>query len=107
MANMNPESNSEGAARNARSPSPEAKQMAAPHRWQFHLVPLLITLLAVVVALPLSLATWTAYMETPWTRDGTVRAYVVTVAPEVSGRIVQLPVADNQFVHKGDLLLVV
>jgi multidrug resistance efflux pump len=108
MANMNPESNSEGAARNARSLSPEAKlQMAAPHRWQFHLVPLLITLLAVVVALPLSLATWTAYMETPWTRDGTVRAYVVTVAPEVSGRIVQLPVADNQFVHKGDLLLVV
>ena len=43
--------------------------------------------------------------ETPWTRDGTVRAYVVTMAPEVAGRIVELPVADNQFVYKGDLLL--
>jgi multidrug resistance efflux pump len=30
---------------------------------------------------------------------------VVTIAPEVSGRIVELPVTDNQFVHKGDLLL--
>jgi RND family efflux transporter MFP subunit len=36
-----------------------------------------------------------------------VRAYVVTMAPEVSGRIVELPVADNQFVHKGDTLMVV
>ena len=46
-------------------------------------------------------------MEAPWTRDGTVRAYVVTMAPEVVGRIVELPVADNQFVHKGDLLMVI
>jgi RND family efflux transporter MFP subunit len=36
-----------------------------------------------------------------------VRAYVVTMAPEVAGRIVQLPVKDNQFVHKGDLLMVI
>ena len=43
----------------------------------------------------------------PWTRDGTVRAYVVTMAPEVAGRIVELPVVDNQFVHKGDLLMVI
>jgi RND family efflux transporter MFP subunit len=52
-------------------------------------------------------AAWNAYMETPWTRDATVRAYVVAMAPEVAGRIVELPVADNQFVHKGDLLMVV
>jgi RND family efflux transporter MFP subunit len=50
---------------------------------------------------------WDAYMAAPWTRDGTVRTYVVTIAPEVAGRIVQLPVKDNQFVHKGDLLLVI
>jgi RND family efflux transporter MFP subunit len=36
-----------------------------------------------------------------------VRAYVVTVAREVAGRIVELPVADNQFVHKGDLLMTI
>jgi RND family efflux transporter MFP subunit len=46
-------------------------------------------------------------MGAPWTRDGTVRAYVVTMAPEVAGRIVELPVADNQFVHKSDLLMVI
>src|SRR5260370_22187853 len=43
-------------------------------------------------------------MGAPWTRDGSVRAYVVTMAPEVAGRIVKLPVVDNQFVHKGDVL---
>jgi multidrug resistance efflux pump len=53
------------------------------------------------------LGTWDAYMAAPWTRDATVRTYVVTIAPEVAGRIVQLPVRDNQFVHKGDLLLVI
>jgi RND family efflux transporter MFP subunit len=42
-----------------------------------------------------------------WTRDGTVRAYVVTIAPEVAGRIVAFPVADNQYVHKGDPLLTI
>jgi multidrug resistance efflux pump len=46
-------------------------------------------------------------MGAPWTRDGTVRAYVVTMAPEVAGHIVELPVVDNQYVHKGDLLMVV
>jgi RND family efflux transporter MFP subunit len=46
-------------------------------------------------------------MTAPWTRDSTVRTYVVTMAPEVAGRIVELRVADNQFVHKGDLLLVI
>ncbi len=46
-------------------------------------------------------------MGTPWTRDGTVRSYVVTMAPEVAGRIVELPVLDNQLVKKGDVLLVI
>jgi RND family efflux transporter MFP subunit len=71
------------------------------------IVPILITLSTVALAAPLSWAMWEAYMSAPWTRDGTVRAYVVTLAPEVAGRIVDLPVADNQFVHKGDLLMVI
>jgi multidrug resistance efflux pump len=65
---------------------------------------ILITLGAVAVATLFAWAMWRTYMAAPWTRDGTVRAYVVTMAPEVAGRIVQLPVADNQFVHKGDVL---
>ena len=46
-------------------------------------------------------------MGAPWTRDATVRAYVVTMAPEVAGHIVELPVVDNEYVHKGDLLMVI
>jgi multidrug resistance efflux pump len=40
---------------------------------------------------------WRIYMGAPWTRDATVRVHVVTMAPEVAGRIVALPVADDQF----------
>jgi multidrug resistance efflux pump len=68
------------------------------------IAPILITLCTVAVALLLARAMWEAYMGAPWTRDGTVRAYVVTMAPEVAGRIVKLPVADNRLVHKGDEL---
>jgi multidrug resistance efflux pump len=65
---------------------------------------MLITLISVAIASLLAWRMWDAYMSAPWTRDGTVRVYVVTMAPEVGGRIVALPVADNQFVHKGDPL---
>ncbi|HEY0800208.1 MAG TPA: HlyD family secretion protein [Steroidobacteraceae bacterium] len=68
---------------------------------------MLITLASVALAVVFGQAMWRAYVEAPWTRDGTVRAYVVTMAPEISGRIVELRVADNQFVHKGDLLMVI
>jgi multidrug resistance efflux pump len=68
------------------------------------IAPILITLGTVTLAALLAWAMWEAYMSAPWTRDGTVRAYVVTMAPEVAGRIVKLPVADNQFVHRGDEL---
>jgi multidrug resistance efflux pump len=68
------------------------------------LASMLITSIAVAVAISLAWAMWTVYMAAPWTRDGSVRVYVVTMAPEVAGRIVTLSVADNQFVHKGDAL---
>jgi multidrug resistance efflux pump len=74
---------------------------------RIRIIPLLITLATTALAGVLGWAMWEAYMGAPWTRDGTVRTYVVTMAPEVAGRIVELPVADNQFVHKGDLLLVI
>jgi RND family efflux transporter MFP subunit len=71
------------------------------------IVPVVVTLGAVAAAVPLAARTWHVYMETPWTRDGAVRAYVVTLAPEVAGRIVELPIADNLLVRKGQLLMVV
>jgi multidrug resistance efflux pump len=69
--------------------------------------PFLITLAAVALAGLLGWAMWGVYMEAPWTRNATVRAYVVTMAPEVAGRIVELHVVDNKYVRKGDLLLVI
>jgi multidrug resistance efflux pump len=71
------------------------------------IIPFLVTLAAIAIAVPLAWKMWDAYMVSPWTRDGTVRAYVVTMAPEVAGRIVELHVADNQLVRKGDLLMVI
>jgi multidrug resistance efflux pump len=74
---------------------------------RIRIVPFLITCVTTGIAIAFGWAMWNAYMAAPWTRDGTVRTYVITMAPEVAGRIVQLPVADNGFVHKGDLLLVI
>src|ERR1700757_1868893 len=67
----------------------------------------IITLTALCVAGLLGWAAWRAYMGSPWTRDAMVRTDVATVAPEVAGRIVRLVVHDNQFVHEGDLLMVI
>jgi multidrug resistance efflux pump len=87
-----------------RSAQPAARNLP---KVRIRIVPLLITLATTALAGVLGWAMWDAYMGAPWTRDGTVRVYVVTMAPEVAGRIVELPVIDNQFVHKGDLLLVI
>src|SRR5262245_42092361 len=78
-----------------------------PPRPRGRLIPFLITLATVALAVGFSPAIRGDYFAAAWTGDATVRAYVVTIAPEVAGRIVQLPVADNQYVHKGDLLMVV
>src|SRR5882724_7882952 len=86
--------------------SPEPTPRETPRR-RLRIVPLLITLAVIAAAVVLGRAMWDAYMGAPWTRDATVRAYVVTMAPEVAGQIVELHVADNQFVHKGDLLMVI
>src|SRR5271156_1200988 len=85
------------------------REELAPHaaRRRLAIIPILITAAVFLLAVASGWAMWRVYMEAPWTRDGTVRAYVVTMAPEVVGRIVELPVADNQFVHKGDLLMVI
>jgi multidrug resistance efflux pump len=86
--------------------SPHLLTRAAP-RPRRRVLPVLLTVLVAMVAVMFGRATWDAYMGAPWTRDATVRAYVVTMASEVAGRIVELPVRDNQFVHRGDLLVVI
>src|ERR1700686_3165219 len=90
--------------RKAPSRPPQSRTAA---RRTMQIRPFLITLATVALAGLLGWAMWGAYMGAPWTRDATVRAYVVTMAPEVAGRIVELHVVDNKYVRKNDLLLVI
>ncbi len=77
--------------------------MSLISRWSSHVVTLLITAVAIAAGWLL----WRSYEETPWTRDGRVRANVVMVAPDVAGAVVELPVKDNQEVRIGDTLFTV
>lgn len=63
-----------------------------------------LTLVLVGTAVILGYMLWVRYMDSPWTRDGRVRADVVNVAADVAGIVTQVAVQDNQFVHRGDLL---
>ncbi|HCI4292186.1 TPA: HlyD family secretion protein [Klebsiella pneumoniae] len=64
----------------------------------------LLTLSAVAVATLLAFILWKHYVQTPWTRDGRVRADVVQIAPDVSGPVLNVAVRDNQWVNRGDVL---
>ena len=66
---------------------------------------LLATLLVLALAIWIGRTLWVHYMETPWTRDGRVRADIINVAADVNGYVVNVPVKDNQLVKKGDVLL--
>jgi len=66
-----------------------------------------LTLAMLAVAGIFATALWRHYMISPWTRDGRIRVETVTLAPEVAGKVLELHVTDNQFVHKGDALFVV
>jgi multidrug resistance efflux pump len=72
--------------------------------WSFWLLRRVITLAVAVVAGLVIRWMWTHYERAPWTRDGRVRADVVSVAPDVPGWIVKVWVMDNQVVRKGDPL---
>lgn len=63
-----------------------------------------ITCLAVIIAGFVALQLWSYYMDSPWTRDGRVRADIVSLAPDVSGPIVEVFVHDNESVKKGQVL---
>lgn len=66
-----------------------------------------LTLVVVVIA---AFVLWRLvgyYMFSPWTRDGRVGTNVIEVAPDVSGLIVDVRVADNQAVTQGQVLFVI
>jgi len=74
---------------------PPSKSADPVRRWT------LITLVLCIV-----LFGWTLVADrlTPYTSDASVRAFVVRIAPEVSGKVIEVAVRDNQIARTGDLL---
>ena len=65
-------------------------------------------LIGVVVAAALTLLLSVYQVDRhPRTDDANVWANYIEIAPEVSGRLVELPIKDNDFVKKGGLLFVI
>ena len=63
-----------------------------------------VALVILTLALLLFVYHMVADRLTPYSSQGYVRAYLVAVAPEVSGLITEVPIRDNQRVNEGDIL---
>lgn len=66
-----------------------------------------LTLLVVAAAVIAGVWVWDHYLYSPWTRDGRIRADVITIAPDVSGWVTGVNVGNNQLVSKGDPLFTI
>ena len=68
------------------------------------LLGVLVSLVALVGVVTTGVLVTRRTNERPSTYDATIQAYIVNMAPEVSGRIVELNVLDNQQVKEGQVL---
>src|SRR5215203_4607531 len=84
---------------------PQPEQVAAAPKASRPVDPLRRWTLAILVVCVL-LFGWTLIADrlTPYTGDAGVRAFVVRIRPEVSGKVIEVAVRDNQIVRTGDLL---
>ena len=62
------------------------------------------TLIVLAVIIGLFLYSIVADRMTPYTSQSTVQAFIVRMAPEVAGRVLEVPVVDNQRVNAGETL---
>lgn len=69
-----------------------------------NVIRVLITLTVVFFAGLILYYMFQDYLLHPWTRDGQVEGQIIQITPRVSGPIIAIPIVDNQFVNKGDLL---
>lgn len=63
---------------------------------------ILLTVVAVALAITAGTWLWDYYLYSPWTRDARVRADVITIAPDVSGWVRTLNATDNEHVERGE-----
>jgi multidrug efflux system membrane fusion protein len=66
--------------------------------------PLGAAIAVVVVLLAAAFWIWTLSKAKPRTDDASIDVEVVHIAPLIGGRIIELPIHENEQVHKGDLL---
>ncbi len=64
----------------------------------------LVTLLLVLGAGAVIANFYSIFTQNPWTRDGRVSAYIVSITPRVTGQVTAVHISDNSRVTKGDLL---
>ncbi|EQB09009.1 efflux RND transporter periplasmic adaptor subunit [Novosphingobium lindaniclasticum] len=76
-------------------------------RFLARVAPSLATTVLVILAAAIAIWLWRHYEDSPWTRDGRVRADVVRVTPDIGGLVTSVEVRDNQTVKAGDLLFVI
>src|SRR6516225_3546687 len=77
------------------APPPPSRRRDPLRRWTLVILVLFVVLFG-----------WTIIADrlTPYTSDASVRAFVVRTVPEVSGKVIEVAVRDNQVVRTGDLL---
>ncbi|MEZ9267305.1 biotin/lipoyl-binding protein, partial [Vibrio splendidus] len=63
----------------------------------------LITLLLFAAAGTVIYSYYQSYSSNPWTRDGQVSAYIVSITPRVTGQVTKVHIDDNSQVVKGDI----
>ncbi|KHT39360.1 HlyD family secretion protein [Vibrio sinaloensis] len=64
----------------------------------------LVTLILVLGAGAVIANFYSIFTQNPWTRDGRVSAYIVSITPRVTGQVTAIHISDNSRVTKGDLL---
>lgn len=69
--------------------------------------PLIILAVVVVILLIVAFVWWFATRNQITTDDAYTDGNAITIAPQVSGYVVDLAINDNVYVHKGDLLVVI
>lgn len=65
----------------------------------------LIAILSIASAVALIIIAMIVVDQRPRTHDAYIFAYSAGITPEVSGRIVEIHIRNDQFVHQGDVLL--
>jgi membrane fusion protein, multidrug efflux system len=99
------------AAVNAAAPAPAGKPEPAPaktsRRWQKHLTPIVVVLLAaaVVATVTRNWNSWEGGRIEQATDDAYVRGDLTPLSTKVAGIVKDVKVSDFQQVHKGDLLV--